>query len=126
MSKHITLTLHTLVEQVREWSRDVITHEKRIAAGEDSDRPAALPYGFECARVGKVVRVLESDDIGAPVLFVLAGPTAIEDAVDSGFDGAMGMVENEYRRGFMDGQRGRKVYEDAPTESVGWHPRSEP
>lgn len=105
------------------------------------------PHALEAAAVGRVVQVMKPDEVWAAhvaaedlraadagelpkrvssVLFVLAGPTAIEDAVAAGFDSATGLMESEYGRGFADGQREVKRYAEAPTESMAWQPRTDP
>ena len=104
------------------------------------------PHALEAAAVGRVVQVQKPDDVWrahvaaedlraadagelpkrvSSVLFVLAGPTAIEDAVAAGFESASGLMESEYGRGFIDGQRDSKQYAEAPTDSVLWLPRTD-
>lgn len=119
----VTLTLESLVQSIREWMADVRTHRMRMEAGEDSDPPAAFPHAFEAAGNGRVVRVLESEDIGAPCLFILAGPDAIAKAVEAGWSAAKPELEAEYLRGLAAGEQ---QYQDAPTDIMEWSPGTEP
>ncbi len=116
----IRRTIDELMAEVAGWLAARRTHQLRLDAGEASDAPPPLPPTLRRAADGQVVRVCT--DHGS-ALFTVAGPQAVENAVEAGYDAALCELDAEYRRGVEDGRRG---YADAPTVEAVWVPLTDP